>query len=102
MISFCHSHARRHFGTLDDVTLPTQRSFATLNLDQLKTRSKDGLSTGFEGEDLRDPETALSCLQVFALGGLKGEADAANSGPRRFGRRRPGSGEANSADHSPF
>ena len=33
-----------------------------------------------EGEDLRDPETALSCLQVFALGGLKDEADAANSG----------------------
>ena len=33
-----------------------------------------------EGEDLRDPETALSCLQVFALGGLKGEVDAANSG----------------------
>jgi EcsC protein family len=23
-----------------------------------------------EGEDLHDPETALSCLQVFALGGL--------------------------------
>ena len=33
-----------------------------------------------EGEDLRDPETVLSCLQVFALGGLKGEADVANSG----------------------
>jgi hypothetical protein len=33
-----------------------------------------------EGEDLRDPETALSCLQVFALGGLKGDAHAANSG----------------------
>jgi hypothetical protein len=33
-----------------------------------------------EGEDLRDPATALSCLQVFALGGLKDEADAANSG----------------------
>jgi hypothetical protein len=33
-----------------------------------------------EGEDVHDPETALSCLQVFALGGLKGEADAANSG----------------------
>jgi hypothetical protein len=32
-----------------------------------------------EGEDLRDPETTLSCLQVFALGGLKGDADAANS-----------------------
>jgi hypothetical protein len=32
-----------------------------------------------EGEDVRDPETALSCLQVLALGGLKSEADAANS-----------------------
>ena len=33
-----------------------------------------------ESEDLHDPETALNCLQVFALGGLKDEADAANSG----------------------
>ncbi len=33
-----------------------------------------------EGEDLTDPETALNCLQVFALGGLKGGEDAANSG----------------------
>jgi len=33
-----------------------------------------------EGEDLTNPETALSCLQVFALGGLKGQADAAESG----------------------
>ena len=33
-----------------------------------------------EGEDLHDPETRLNCLQVFALGGLKSEADAANSG----------------------
>jgi hypothetical protein len=33
-----------------------------------------------EGQDFRDPETRLSCLQVFALGGLKGEVDAANSG----------------------
>ena len=32
-----------------------------------------------EGEDLTDPETALNCLQVFALGGLKGGSDAANS-----------------------
>src|SRR5271167_5034162 len=30
-----------------------------------------------EGEDLTNPETALSCLQVFALGGLKVEAEAA-------------------------
>jgi hypothetical protein len=33
-----------------------------------------------EGEDLTSPETALACLQVFALGGLKGKADAAESG----------------------
>jgi hypothetical protein len=33
-----------------------------------------------EGEDLHDTETALSCLQVFALAGLKGDADAANTG----------------------
>jgi len=33
-----------------------------------------------EGEDLEDPETALSCLQVFALGGRAGEDDAAESG----------------------
>jgi hypothetical protein len=33
-----------------------------------------------EGEDLTDPETALNCLQVFALGGLGDGADAANSG----------------------
>jgi hypothetical protein len=33
-----------------------------------------------EGEDFHDPETALTCLPIFALGGLKGEVDAANSG----------------------
>jgi len=33
-----------------------------------------------EGEDLADPETALSCLQVFALGGEASEDDAAESG----------------------
>ncbi len=32
-----------------------------------------------EGEDLADPETALACLQVFALGG-RDEADATESG----------------------
>src|SRR5215216_273707 len=32
-----------------------------------------------EGEDLADPETALACLQVFALGGIEG-AHAAESG----------------------
>jgi EcsC protein family len=33
-----------------------------------------------EGEDLTNPETAVACLQVFALGGLRGEANAAESG----------------------
>src|SRR5262249_19669452 len=33
-----------------------------------------------EGEDLSDPEAALSCVQVFALGGRPGSADAAESG----------------------
>jgi hypothetical protein len=33
-----------------------------------------------EGEDLSDPESALSCVQVFALGGRAGSADASQSG----------------------
>jgi EcsC protein family len=33
-----------------------------------------------EGEDLSDPETALSCMQVFALGGRPDSADASESG----------------------
>ena len=33
-----------------------------------------------EGEDLADPESALACLQVFALGTRDGEANAAESG----------------------
>src|SRR5262245_22227350 len=33
-----------------------------------------------EGEDLANPETALACLQVFALGGRDGKMDAADSG----------------------
>jgi hypothetical protein len=33
-----------------------------------------------QGEDLSDPESALSCVQVFALGGRAGSADASQSG----------------------
>jgi EcsC family protein len=33
-----------------------------------------------EGEDLSDPETALSCLEVFALGGRAQSDDASESG----------------------
>jgi hypothetical protein len=32
------------------------------------------------GEDPSDPESALSCIQVFALGGRVGSADASESG----------------------
>jgi hypothetical protein len=33
-----------------------------------------------EGEDPSDPEAALSCIQVFALGGRAGSNDASESG----------------------
>jgi hypothetical protein len=33
-----------------------------------------------EGEELSNPETALSCVEVFALGGRAGSADASESG----------------------
>ncbi len=33
-----------------------------------------------EGEDLSDPEAALACVQVFALGGRPGSSDASESG----------------------
>jgi hypothetical protein len=33
-----------------------------------------------EGEDLSDPEVALSCVEVFALGGRAGSTDASESG----------------------
>jgi len=33
-----------------------------------------------EGEDISDPETALSCVEVFALGGRAGSDDASESG----------------------
>jgi hypothetical protein len=33
-----------------------------------------------EGEDLSEPESALACVQVFALGGRAGSVDASESG----------------------
>jgi hypothetical protein len=33
-----------------------------------------------EGEDLQNPETALACVEVFALGGRAGSTDASESG----------------------
>ena len=38
-----------------------------------------------EREDLTNPETALNCLQAFALGGLTGQGDAGSLVYRRLG-----------------
>src|SRR5215472_8598059 len=62
-------------GSFGLAALPIELPFSTI----IMLRSIGDIARA-EGEDLRDPETALSCLQVFALGGLKGKADAANSG----------------------
>ena len=62
-------------GSFGLVALPIELPISTV----IMLRSIGDIARA-EGEDLRDPETALSCLQVFALGGLKGEAEAANSG----------------------
>src|SRR5215510_8831987 len=43
-----------------------------------------------EGEDLADPESALACLQVFALGTRDGEANAALHRRTRRARGRAG------------
>ena len=61
-------------GSFGLVALPIELPISTV----IMLRSIGDIARA-EGEDLHDPETG-SCLQVFALGGLKGEADAANSG----------------------
>jgi EcsC protein family len=62
-------------GSLGLAALPIELPISTL----IMLRSIGDVARS-EGEDLTSSETALACLQVFALGGLKGEADAANSG----------------------
>ncbi len=62
-------------GSLGLAALPVELPISTL----IMLRSIGDVARS-EGEDLVDPETALACLQVFALGGLKGETDAAESG----------------------
>jgi hypothetical protein len=62
-------------GSLGLAALPIELPISTV----IMLRSIGDIARA-EGEDLQDPETALSCLQVFALGGSKGELDAANSG----------------------
>ena len=56
-------------------TLPIELPLSTIII----MRSIAEIARG-EGEDLSDPEAALSCVQVFALGGRPGSADASESG----------------------
>ena len=62
-------------GAFGLVTLPIELPVSTI----IMLRSIADIAQG-EGEDLSNPESALSCLQVFALGGRVGSADASESG----------------------
>ena len=56
-------------------TLPIELPVSTI----IMLRSSADIARS-EGEDLSDPESALSCVQVFALGGWAGSADMSQSG----------------------
>jgi EcsC protein family len=62
-------------GAFGVVTLPIELPISTI----IMLRSIAEIAQG-EGEDLADPETALSCVQVFALGGKPGAGNASESG----------------------
>ncbi len=62
-------------GALGLATLPVELPVSTI----IMLRSIAAIAQS-EGEDLSDPETALSCVQVFALGGRAGSDDASESG----------------------
>jgi hypothetical protein len=62
-------------GALGLATLPIELPVSTI----IMLRSIAEIAQS-EGEDLSDPETALSCVQVFALGGRTGSDDASESG----------------------
>jgi hypothetical protein len=61
-------------GAMGASTLPVELPVSTI----VMLRSIADIAKS-EGEDLRDPETALACLQVFALGGAASGDDAADS-----------------------
>jgi EcsC protein family len=58
-------------GAFGLASLPVELSVTTI----IMLRSIADIARG-EGEDLSDPESALSCVQVFALRGRTGSADA--------------------------
>lgn len=62
-------------GALGLVTLPLELPVSTIII----LRSIADIAQS-EGENLSDPEAALACVQVFALGGRTGSDDAAESG----------------------
>ena len=62
-------------GTFGLVALPVELPASTV----IMLRSIAEIARG-EGEDLSDPETALACVEVFALGGRAGSTDASESG----------------------
>jgi hypothetical protein len=62
-------------GTFGLASLPVELPVSTV----IMLRSIANIAQN-EGEDLSDPEAALSCVEVFALGGRAGSADASESG----------------------
>jgi hypothetical protein len=62
-------------GSLGLVTAPLELPISTI----IMLRSIADIARS-EGENLADPDAALSCVQVFALGGRTGMVDAAESG----------------------
>jgi EcsC protein family len=62
-------------GSVGLVALPVELPISTI----IMLRSIAEIARS-EGEDLADPETALACIEVFALGGRAGGDDAADSG----------------------
>lgn len=62
-------------GTLGLAALPVELPVSTV----IMLRSIADIAR-HQGEDLSDPETALACVEVFALGGRAGSTDASESG----------------------
>jgi hypothetical protein len=62
-------------GAFGLATLPIELPVSTIIM--LRSIADIALS---EGEDISEPEPALSCVQVFALGGRAGSANASESG----------------------
>jgi len=62
-------------GTFGLAALPVELPVSTI----IMLRSIADIARS-EGEDLKDPATALACVEVFALGGRAGSTDASESG----------------------